>query len=222
MSKKIYITIIILGVTIILAIVAFFIYTYLQEENIIVNPNLPEEYKQTLEADLQTYTDELFNDPSNIESYIKVGTTQKKLGLLSQAEKTFKKALALPFSEKQYLIYLYLGKLFDDMEKFDKADEMLRMSTQINPRSSAGFLALIDLYKKHYPDKADELNNIYRAASDYSESPEIWESYAQFLEDRREYRQAWIYWGEVLTAEPENKKAIDHVKNLEEMLGIKD
>ncbi|MBU2575946.1 hypothetical protein KKF64_02575 [Patescibacteria group bacterium] len=215
MIKKI---IIILVIVVILASATVVIYLYLQEENIIVNPNLPEEYRQTLEADLQTYANELLDDPSNIESYIKIGTTQQKLGLLSQAEGTFKRALKLPADDKQYLLYLYLGKLYDDMEKFDKADETLRVSTQINPNTPAGFLALIDLYKKHYPEKADELDNIYRAASDYAQSSEIWASYAQFLEDRREYRQAWIYWQEVLRVEPENAVAIEHVQNLEGML----
>jgi len=216
MKKKI---LILLGVIIIIG-AGFFIYRYYSDENIVIDPNISKEYQAELENELSIYADKLLEKPDDVELYIKIGVTEHKLGRLSDAERTFKKALDFPVGQSNYLIYLYLGRVYRDMEKFDKADEMLRISTQINPNTDVGFLELIDLYKKHYPCKADELDNIYHAASDFAQSPEIWASYAQFLEDRREYREAWIYWQEVVRVEPENADAIMGVVRMEEMLGI--
>ena len=217
MKKRFFI---ILGVIILLFGLGYISYLYWPKEDIVVDPNISEEYKQTLKDELVSYQDELAQNPGNSDLFIKIGKLEHKLGQLSSAERNLKQAIKIENPENLYLAYFYLGELYEDMGKYDKADDMLRISTQINPNTHVGFLALIDLYKKHYPGKADELDNIYRAASDFTKSPEVWASYARFLEDRREYRDAWIYWGEVLNAEPDNAQAKEAVVRLKEILGI--
>ncbi|PIP67041.1 MAG: hypothetical protein COW93_02345 [Parcubacteria group bacterium CG22_combo_CG10-13_8_21_14_all_41_9] len=217
MKKRFFI---ILGVIILLFGLGYISYLYWPKEDIVVDPNISEEYKQTLKDELVSYQDELAQNPGNSDLFIKIGKLEHKLGQLSSAERNLKQAIKIENPENLYLAYFYLGELYEDMGKYDEADDMLRISTQINPNTDVGFLALIDLYKKHYPGKADELDNIYRAASDFTKSPEVWASYARFLEDRREYRDAWIYWGEVLNAEPDNAQAKEAVVRLKEILGI--
>ena len=217
MKKRFFI---ILGVIILLFGLGYISYLYWPKEDIVVDPNISEEYKQTLKDELVSYQDELAQNPGNSDLFIKIGKLEHKLGQLSSAERNLKQAIKIENPENLYLAYFYLGELYEDMGKYDEADDMLRISMQINPNTHVGFLALIDLYKKHYPGKADELDNIYRAASDFTKSPEVWASYARFLEDRREYRDAWIYWGEVLNAEPDNAQAKEAVVRLKEILGI--
>ncbi len=164
--------------------------------------------------------DTLSGELQNIDHYVVVGRLNRFLGRLSEAERWYQKALTI--NSRDYVVYTDLGILYDEMEQFDEADKMLRIATQLEPREAQGFEALIELYKMHYPGRADELDNIYRAASDYTGSAAIWASYARFLEDRREYRQAWIYWQEVANAEPENEEAAAHVRRLAELLGVEE
>jgi tetratricopeptide (TPR) repeat protein len=188
------------------------------QPDIIVDPNITDEYRQILEQDLLEKNNEIAEDPSNLDTFLYAGLLEQKLGLLSAAERRFKQALKI--NKRDYLSYMYLGVLYDEMEKFDKANDMLHISTQLEPRDDEPFKALIELYKMHFPGKSDELDSIYRAASDYTKSPDIWSEYAQFLEDRKEPRQAWIYWQEIADADPENEDAKANVERLGTQLGV--
>lgn len=203
------------------AAAGFASYIYWPEDDIVINPNITESYRSSLEDEREEYINELLENSSDPDLYIKKGVVEKKLGLLSEAERSIEKVFDFKIDkETAGIAYLYLARVYRDMGKYDDADNKLRMSTEVNPQNAAAFLELIDLYKKHYPAKADELDIIYQAAADFSNSSKIWASYAQFLEDRRQYRDAWIYWQEVVLAEPENVEAIEHVQNLAEILGI--
>ena len=188
------------------------------QPDIIVDPNITDEYRQILEQDLLEKNNEIAEDPSNLDTFLYAGLLEQKLGLLSAAERRFKQALKI--NKRDYLSYMYLGVLYDEMEKFDKANDMLHISTQLEPRDDEPFKELIELYKMHFPGKSDELDSIYRAASDYTKSPDIWSEYAQFLEDRKEPRQAWIYWQEIADADPENEDAKANVEHLGTQLGV--
>lgn len=185
---------------------------------LVIEPNIAEFYRQELEAELAEKKERDSQEPNNVDTLLEIGILEQRLGRLSAAESAFKRALQI--NSRDYLIYMYLGILYDEMERFAEADNMLRIATQLDPRDERPFQALITLYKRHFPEKADELDNIFRAASDHTKNPAIWSEYAQFLEDRREYRQSWIYWQEVLKAQPENEQAAAKVKSLADQLKL--
>lgn len=216
-KEKIILILGLLGVFVLIGAGGIFLYQKFQPD-IVVDPNITDIYRVDLEKELVRKNRLLAESPKDIDTFLEVGLIEQKLGRLSAAERAFKKALKI--NKADYITYMYIGILYDEMERFDKADDMLRVSTQLEPRDAQPFQALITLYKQHFPGEADELENIFRAASDFTDSPEIWAEYAQFLEDRREYRQAWIYWKEVLDAQPENQEADANVARLEEQLGI--
>ena len=211
MKKRLFIVVI--SLIIFSASGAVLVWKFWHGQDIVIDPNITEEYKNTLNQEMKGYLEELAQKPNDADVHIKIAVTNQKLGFLSEAERNLKKALKI--RENNSIAYFYLGKTYMAMKKYDQADKMLRISIEFDSSNSAAFLELIDLYKKQYPGKANELNNIYRAGSDYTQSPEIWASYGQFLEDRREYRQAWIYWKEVLGAEPENRQAKESVERSE-------
>ncbi|OJI06303.1 hypothetical protein BK004_04015 [bacterium CG10_46_32] len=206
-----------LGVLVLLFAIGFSVYQKLQPD-IVVDPNITDEYRQELEVELADARGKSLENPQDIDARILIGILEQKLGRLSASERAFKNALKI--NDQHYLPYLYLGSVYEAMGQYQKADDSLRVSTQLNPQDARPFQILITLYKQHFPGEADELNNIFRAASDYTNSPEIWEEYAQFLEDRREYRQAWVYWKEVLFVEHDNTNAAAHVKWLGDQLGV--
>ena len=187
-------------------------------QDIVVNPNIAPDYRRELEEELAEKKQKLAENPNEIDTLLDIGILEQRVGRLSLAERSFKQALKI--NNKDYLIYMYLGILYEEMDRLDDAESALRASTQLDPRDERPFQALITLYKMHYPGKADELDNIFRAASDYTKNPLIWGEYAQFLEDRRDYRQAWLYWQEVLAAKPENAKAAEAVARLEAQLRV--
>lgn len=186
--------------------------------DIVVIPNITDEYRQDLEAELLDVRQKSLENPADIDARISIGILEQRLGRLSVAERAYHAALKI--NRQDYIAYMHLGILYDEMERFDKADNMLRVSTQLEPRDPKPFQALITLYKMHFPGEPDELDAILRAASDFTNSPDILAQYARFLEDRGNMHQAWVYWQEVLDTEPENEQAAENVARLARELGI--
>ncbi|MBI2050288.1 MAG: hypothetical protein HYT31_00605 [Parcubacteria group bacterium] len=186
--------------------------------DVVVLPNITDEYREELEAELASVRQKSLENSQDVDARISMGILEQKLGRLSAAERAFKSALKI--NSRDYIVYMHLGILYGDMERFEDANSALRAATQLEPRDPKPFQALITLYKRHFPGRSDELENIFRAASDYTASPEIWAEYAQFLEDRGDIRQAWVYWSEVSVAEPDNKDAAAHVERLGRALGV--
>jgi len=100
-------------------------------------------------------------------------------------------------------------------------DKLLRRATELNSADVVGFQAMIDLYNRHFPGQADELDNIYRAASDYTNNPDIWAQYAKFLEDRRDFRQAFIYWEAASFYRPDDRKLKENLERVSKILEAK-
>ena len=206
-----------IGVLALLAGGGFAAYQKLQPD-VVVAPNITDAYRVELEAELADVRQKSLENPQDIDARISMGILEQKLGRLSSSERAFKSALKI--NNRDYIIYMHLGILYDEMERFGEADDALRTATQLNPADARPFQSLIKLYKQHFPGEADELDTIFRAASDYTGSPEIWAEYAQFLEDRGNVRQAWVYWSEVLVAEPENTEAAANVARMSAQLGV--
>lgn len=216
-KEKIILALGLLGLLFLLAAGGYFLSKRFAPD-VVVKPNISESYQQELEAELAQIRQKSAENANDAAVLLEVGILEQKLGRLSDAQRAFKQILKI--NKQDYLGFMHLGILYDEMGRFDEADKHLRIASELNPRDKRPFQALVKLYKDHYPGKADELDNIFRAGSDYSQSAEIWAEYAQFLEDRRQYRSSWIYWQEVLKAEPENEQAKAAVTRLEKQLGI--
>jgi len=215
-KEKIILALGVLGALALLAGAGFSAYQKMQSD-VVVIPNITDEYRKKLEAELEGMKQKSLEDPADLDARISIGILEQKLGRLSSSERAFKSALNI--NSRDYIIYMHLGILYDDMGRFGDANSALRTATQLEPRDPKPFQALIMLYKRHFPGESDELENIFQAASDYTGSPEIWAEYAQFLEDRGDIRQAWVYWSEVSAADPENEEAAAHIERLVEQLG---
>lgn len=216
-KEKIILTLGALGLLALLSGAGFVAYQKLQPD-IVVLPNITDEYQQELEAELSDVRQKSLENPEDVDARLSIGILEQKLGRLSAAERAFESTLKI--NNRDYIAYMYLGILYDEMERFGEANKMLRIATQLEPRDPKPFQALIALYKMHFPGEPDELDTIFQAASDYTESPEIWAEYARFLEDRGNVRQAWVYWSEVLASEPENEQAGTNVERLARELGV--
>ena len=183
--------------------------------DMIVSTNLTTERQAEIENELKIALAELAKDGKNIERYLVVGRLQARLGRLSVAERYYNQALKI--NKRDQAVYVGLGVLYRQMGRYEKADRRLRIAVELNPNDKRAFEELIDLYFAHFPDKSEELKNIFRAASDYTASPDVWSRYAKFLEDRREYREALIYYQEALRALPDDrllKEAVERVRNI--------
>jgi tetratricopeptide (TPR) repeat protein len=213
--EKILLKLVFVALLVVLAYGGFFVYQKLQQD-IVVIPNISDEFKQELQNELATKEAFLLDNPENLDTILEVGIISQKLGLYSKAQRNFKQALKI--NNVDYISYMYLGILYDEMGNYDDSNKMLRIATQIEPRDPLPFQALINLYKQHFPGESNELDGIFRAASDYTQDSEIWIEYAQFLEDRGQIRDAWIYWQEVIGEDPTNTQAIEQARRLGEVL----
>ena len=73
------------------AAAGFASYIYWPEDDIVINPNITESYRSSLEDEREEYINELLENSSDPDLYIKKGVVEKKLGLLSEAERSIEK-----------------------------------------------------------------------------------------------------------------------------------
>lgn len=207
----------ILAGIIVLASVGAIFWRSRPRDNIVINPNITDERRGQVETELTAALDALARDPKNVDNLLTVGRLKRILGRLSEAEDYYRQVLKI--SADDYRVYADLGTLYGDMGNYGQADKMLRIATELNPNDARIFEQLIDLYFAHFPDKADELKNIFRAASDYAKNPYIWTRYAKFLEDRREYREALLYYQEALAQQPDDQALQASVERVARRIG---
>ncbi|MBY0547399.1 MAG: tetratricopeptide repeat protein [Candidatus Obscuribacterales bacterium] len=68
-------------------------------------------------------------DPKFVEAYNKLGLVNEKLGLVSLAEKNFRKALVL--QSKNFNASLHLGNLLFNTKRFDEAKRVLEQAAKL-------------------------------------------------------------------------------------------
>lgn len=213
--KKIY-WLYIVVVIVVLGTASFFVWQRFKSgPDIVIDTHLSAPRREVLTKEQGELYGALGNDPNNIETYIRLGEVERLLGNLSASERIYQKGLKK--NKAEHRLYIGLGLVNIDIGNYEQADKLLRIATQINPADSVGFQALIDLYNRHFPGQPDELDNIYRAASDYANNPDIWAQYAKFLEDRRDWRQAYVYWVEASRHRPDDRilrEAVERVKKI--------
>jgi|GEM_PF-2558896 len=202
---------------IILAIAVAVVWNFFWPRDVIKFTNLFPARQEALEkerADLRQQTKE---EGAAVESYLRLGEVEQLLGNLSAAERAYKTGLKRYKSDDRF--YLGLGSVYDDMGRYAEADKMLRKATEMNPSNPDSFFKLIDLYFSHFPGESEELKNIFRAACDHTNDADIFGKYAKFLEDRREFRESFIYWQEALARRPGHPEFQQGVERVEKILG---
>lgn len=149
---------------------------------------------------------------------LQLGRTEYILGNLSKAEKDFKQGIKVdPVSYDQYL---GLGDVYIDMDRYQKAEQAYWNAVEAVPEEASAYQKLVFLFKRYFPGRAGDLDNIYKQAVENSGNVDLMREYAKFLEDRREYRKSWVYWQDVVFYSPDDNAAKAAVANLEKILGI--
>lgn len=214
-SKKYLLPAVVLA-AVIIALGSYFVWqNFKSKPDIIIDTHLSVPRREVLTKEQGDLYGALGNDKNNIETYVRLGEVERLLGNLSASERMYTQGLKK--NKTDHRLYLGLGLVNIDIGNYEQADNLLRTATEINPTDATGFQALIDLYNRHFPGKPDELDNIYRAASDFTNSPDIWAQYAKFLEDRRDWRQSYVYWLEAYRHRPDDKvlqAAVERVKKI--------
>lgn len=205
---------------VVIALGSYFVWQHFKSgPDIVIDTHLSAPRREVLSKEQSDLYGALGNDKNNIETYARLGEVERLLGNLSASERIYQKGLKKFKNDARF--YLGLGLVNIDIGHYEQADRLFRTATELNPTDPFGFQALIDLYNRHFPGQSDELNNIYRAASDFTNSPDIWAQYAKFLEDRRDFRQAFIYWEAASLYRPDDKVLKEAVERVRKILEAK-
>jgi len=184
--------------------------------NVVIDVALsPEERAELLDRSKQLLND-IKNDPGNLDNYLELGIVEKTLGNLSKAAKAYRDGIKQ--NENFYLFYLNLGSVYEDMGKYDDAERMFREGILRKPLEEMGYHKLINLFLAHFQGRFDELDLLYKKAIEVTSDIDIMKSYARFLEDRGQTRDAWIYWQEVADRSPDPTLAKQEVERLRKEL----
>ena len=217
--KKIYLLYVVIAVIVIPAGSFFAWQRFKSGPDIVIDSHLSVPRREVLTKEQGDLYGTLSNDKNNIETYVRLGEVERLLGNLSASERIYTQGLKKKKDDSRLYIGLALTNI--DVGNYEQADKLLRRATELNSADVVGFQAMIDLYNRHFPGQADELDNIYRAASDYTNNPDIWAQYAKFLEDRRDFRQAFIYWEAASFYRPDDRKLKENLERVSKILEAK-
>jgi tetratricopeptide (TPR) repeat protein len=95
--------------------------------------------------------------PSDPVALGELGFCYKRLGRLSEALVVLNKAAEI---DSGYMIYIYLGMVYNAMEEYSKAENMLKKAIGINPSESLSRLELEKVYRAQ--GKPIENENMYK------------------------------------------------------------
>lgn len=215
MKKKIFYF---YGLVFVLTVVSSALVFYFKNREFVVEVNLGEqEREETIEQKNEAYK-KISEDPSDLNSYLSAALAEKTLGNLSATERLYKKGIEQ--NPDFYLFYLNLGSIYEDMEKYDKAELAYRAGIEKKPVEEQGYLKLTRLIKWKFPQRASELDDIFQQGIAATQNINILKEYAQYLEDQGRYRDAWVHWKEIASMSKDPELAQQEVKRLAEILGI--
>lgn len=188
---------------------------------VVVPIDLTEEQRAQLEAERVDFYQKIEADPKNLDLYLALGLTEKSLGHLSRAADAYKKGIEQ--NDSFYLFYLNLAAVYEDMGRYDDAQKIIMLAIEKKPTEPESHKRLANLFKAHFQDRSDDLDAIYQEAIERTRGDlDLMKEYARFLEDRRQYRDAWIYWQEVARQSPDPTLAEQEVDRLAEILGVQE
>jgi len=129
----------------------------------------------------------------------KIGTIYEKMGEISSAESSFKRALT--FNADYDYALVKLGKLYAEMEKYDEAEAALLAALKLNVNDAYTLNSLALLYTDN--NQFDKAEKIFLRLID--ENPEYaygWSNFADFLMGLDRYDQAELVLKEGIVHHP--------------------
>lgn len=137
--------------------------------------------------------------------YLKLGSDQRTLGLLSDARDSYK--LAIDLQPNSYPAWTTIYSAYFDLGDFDDAKIAAQKALELNPSDWNMWRSLIELQTNQFHLSTDELKKIYtQALSATGSNINIVTFYAQFLEKSGDLKDAKAQWQKAIQINPSGKK----------------
>lgn len=141
--------------------------------------------------------------PTNPAVYRALGIAQQKQEDLAGAIASYQQAISLQ-SDRHLWVYMTLGQLFRDEERFDEAIVLYESAAENFPQSAEIYRALGTIYSQI--DRLEEASNSYRQAIALEPNGPVWVylTLGQLLTDSKQLPEAIFLYQDALNLNPEN------------------
>jgi len=223
MNKKIKIYAILL-LLVIVGTVSVLGYQYWQTSKeaklLLANPNTKDSYEL-----IQKRTKEIKEDSENYDAYMSLGFNWKSIGEATKDDKYLWRAIDA-YSEvikkwgpTAYLPFLNRANTYILLGEYNRAEDDLKLSIELDPGEQNLPVALADLYKNYLNKSDEEIRAVYETAMDrVVGGGNIVNSYAGYLKEVGDYEKSLQYYKSLEKAFPANTAYKSVIKELEDLI----
>jgi len=223
MNKKILIIIFAL-LLIIAGITSVIGYKYLSDSKesklLLRNPNTKDAYEL-----IQKRKKDIKEDADNYSAYMSIGFNWKSIGEATKENKYLWRAVDV-YSEvikkwgpTAYLPFLNRANTYILLGEYNRAEEDIKISIELDPGEQNLPIALADLYKNYLNKSDEEIRVVYETAMDRAVGGgNIVNSYAGYLKEVGDYEKSLQYYRSLEKAFPSNTAYKSVILELETLI----
>lgn len=153
-------------------------------------------------SDLAKVEEYQVKHPDDVQGYLSTGLVWKEFGEATGNQRYFERSRAAfergveLFGDRNTVVLLNAGNMASQLKDYRRAEELYQQATRVNPGQSEPYLALVDLYRYHLPERGDRaIIDTYRTAlTNVLLNSEIVHSLAFYLRDKHRYKDALPYF----------------------------
>lgn len=167
-------------------------------------------------------TAELKKNPSNYDAYMSLAFSWKGIGEVTKNDKYLKKAARVydavirRWGNKAYLPFYNQANVYIELKEYEKAENNLKISLEIDMGEQNLYVALADLYKDYMKKDSKEIKAVYeKGIMTVVGGGNLVNSYASYFNEIGDYKNALKYYKMLKQAYPTYSAYDDVIKELE-------
>jgi len=196
-------------------------YSYQQKQKddkfLSTNPQTKEAYELVKKREGQ-----LKKDKNDYDAYMSLGFNWKGIGEVAKNDKYLWKsvkaynAVIRKWGNKAYLPFLNQANVYISLKEYERAEDDLKIALEIDVGEQNLYIALADLYKNYMNKDNKEIKAVYeKGLKTVIGRGNLVVSYAAYLRDLGEYKEAIKYYKMLEQAYPNIPTYSSMVKDLE-------
>lgn len=161
-------------------------------------------------------------DKSNYDAYMSLGFNWKGIGEVTKDDKYLKKAIAAynqvikRWGNAAYLPFVNRANVYIDLKDYARAEEDFKVALEIGPGEQNIYISLADLYKNYMNKDSQTIKAVYeKGIKTVVGGGNLVVSYASYLEEIGDYKEALKYYTMLEQAYPANPGYDEVIKELE-------
>ena len=166
--------------------------------------------------------EQIKKEKDNYDAYMSLAFHWKGIGEATKDSKYSWKAIKVydkvikRWGPKAYLPFVNQANVYISLEEYENAEENLKIALELDPGEQNLYIALADLYRNYMNKDDKEIRAVYKKAiGTLVGGGNLVLSYAGYLKEQEDYKEALKYYKMLQQAYPNNNSYDDVIKELE-------